>query len=181
VRLEFVLNDARADLLGEGIDVAIRGGKDIEPQLIARRIGSSSAGLVASSAYLAKRGQPATPAALAQHDCIGTTSRPDGAMSWRLDGPDGEVHIAVRGRFGANSAHARLQGALAGLGIALLPHIMTNGPVQAGRLQVVLPGYGTDGAGLYLAYLSRRQLPLALSRFIDFMAPNLAAQGIVDG
>ena len=70
VRLEFVLSDARADLIEEGIDVAIRSGKVLEPTLVARRIGTGRATLVASPAYLAARGTPESVEALADHDCV---------------------------------------------------------------------------------------------------------------
>ena len=86
VRLEFVLSDARADLIGEGIDVAIRGGKVLEPTLVARRVGTSRSTLVASPAYLAERGTPESVEALSGHDCI-AVPRASGRTVWRLDGP----------------------------------------------------------------------------------------------
>src|SRR5213593_2642956 len=70
VRLEFVLSDARADLIEEGIDIAIRSGEVREPTLVARRIGSGRVTLVASPAYLAARGMPGSVQELASHDCV---------------------------------------------------------------------------------------------------------------
>ncbi|UUZ75261.1 LysR family transcriptional regulator [Polaromonas sp. P1(28)-13] len=96
IRIEFVLSDARADLIGEGIDVAFRTGKILEPNVVARHIGTGRATLVASSTYLAARGTPDTLQALSEHECI-TLVQPTGRVSWRLDGPDGAEEIAVGG------------------------------------------------------------------------------------
>jgi DNA-binding transcriptional LysR family regulator len=39
----------------------------------------------------------------------------------------------------------------------------------------VLPGHGVDGVGLHLVYLSRRQLPRAVSAFIEHVAQRAAS------
>jgi len=178
VRLEFVLSDARADLIGEGIDVAIRGGKVLEPTLVARRVGTNRSTLVASPACLAERGTPESVEALSGHDCIAVPPA-SGRTVWRLDGPDGSVETEVAGRFYANTAQALLNAVLAGLGIALLPDVMTSPHVRAGELTEVLPGHGLDGIDVYLVYLSRRQLPRAVSAFIEFTVTKMVEEGMV--
>jgi LysR family transcriptional regulator AphB len=179
VRLEFELNDARADLLGEGIDVAIRAGKEIEPTLIARQVGQSRAALVASPAYLAARGRPGSAQDLSRHDCITQPARTGAPIVWRLDGPGGQTEQAVNGRFQANTAQAQLGAAVAGLGIALLPTLMVASHLQAGILQEVLPGHGVDGIGVYLVHLSRRQLPRAVRVFTEFVVKTMLELGMV--
>ena len=178
VRLEFVLNDARADLVAEGIDVAFRSGKVTEPTLIARRIGSNRACMVASPAYLAARGTPKSLDDLASHDCL---SMPpvSGRSVWRLDGPDGPSELQVSGRFYANAAHVLLKASLAGLGITLLPEMMTSSHLRSGDLVEVLPDHCVKGLDAYLVYLSRRQLPRAVSVFIEFMMTKIRAAGLV--
>jgi LysR family transcriptional regulator AphB len=168
VTLEFVLSDARADLLAEGIDIAFRTGKILEPELVARRIGVGSSSLVASPAYAKKRGLPASPSALTTHECIGARSGPAARMIWHLDGPDGESQAEVTGRFNANSVQVQLNAALAGFGIAFLPTLMTRSLLESGQLLQVLPGHGRHGVGVYFVYLSRRELPRAVKAFMDF-------------
>lgn len=167
VRVEFLLSDARADLIGESIDIAFRAGKIVEPNLIARQVGTTHSTLVASPGYLAARGAPLTLADLAGHDCI-SFPKQSGAASWSLDSPEGNVEVKVTGRFSANTAQVLLQATLANLGICLLPAIIAAPHLQTGRLQEVLPGYGLKGVGIHLVYLSRKQLPRAVSAFIDF-------------
>lgn len=180
ISLEFELSDARADLLGDGIDVAFRAGKVIEPNLIARQIGWTRASLVASPAYVAARGVPRSPAELTSHDCIALPTRSGGHATWRLDGPDGEVEILVSGQFHANSSQAHVKAALAGLGVALLPTMLIADHIQAGRLQQLLPDYGLESVGVYFVYLSRRQQPKAVSLFIEFMMTTVLASGLME-
>jgi LysR family transcriptional regulator AphB len=175
VRLEFLLSDARADLIGESIDLAFRGGKIVEPNLVARQVGVGSASLVASPAYLAARGMPLTLEDLAQHDCI-SFAKQLGPASWTLNGPEGDVEVKITGRFSASTAQVMLQAALANLGIALLPTMMVRPHLKSGRLQEVLPGYGLKGVGIHLVYLSRKQMPRALSAFIEFSMDKIENQ-----
>ena len=178
VRLEFALSDARADLVAERIDVAIRAGAVHEPTLVARRIGTGQQILVASPAYLQSRGAPPSPRELPAHDCI-VMSTTSGRASWRLDGPDGAIEIPVAGRFHANSAQALLQAALTGLGIALLPDIMTAPHVRDGTLVPVLPQFGVAGVDVHLVYQSRRQLPRAVQAFLEFTMTRIRESGLV--
>ena len=179
VRIEFLLSDARADLIGEGIDLAFRAGKILEPNLVARQIGTSRATLVASPAYLAARGMPATLADLEEHDCITFPKQSGGRVSWTLDGPDGAVEVKVAGRFSANTAQVLLNATLANLGIALLPTMMAAPHLHTGRLKEVLPGYGLNGLAIHFVYLSRKQLPRAVSAFIDFTMAKMQDHGLL--
>jgi DNA-binding transcriptional LysR family regulator len=180
VKLEFELDDARADLLGESIDVAFRAGKVIEPHLIARQIGWSRASLVASPAYLARRPAPTSAEELADHDCIALPTRSSTHATWRLDGPKGETEIAVTGRFQANHVPAQLSAALAGLGIALLPTLVTAAHLKSGRLMAVLPDHGLEEIGVYFVYLSRRLQPRAVTAFIDFAIAALRSERLLE-
>lgn len=172
VRLEFVLNDARADLVADGIDVAIRAGAVTGPTLIARRVGNNRAVLVASPAYLEARGAPSALEDLSTHDCIAVPSG-SGRTQWRLMGPDGPAEVEVRGRFSANSALALTKACVAGMGIALLTEAMVAQPLREGTLVQVLPDYRIDGLELFVVYQSRRQLPRAASAFVDFATTHL--------
>ncbi len=174
VRLDFVLSDARSDLIAERIDVAFRGGEVGDSGYVGRQLfGARGDGLVASPAYLAARGVPATLADLAAHDAI-MASHAGSTGTWRLAGPDGSLHeVAATGRFGANTAQALRRAAVAGLGIALLPAGMARLDLQAGLLVQVLPQYQRKGQGLTVLYPSRRHLPRAVSAFIALVVDKL--------
>ncbi|RAU48152.1 MULTISPECIES: LysR family transcriptional regulator [unclassified Pseudomonas] len=179
VRLEFELNDARIDLLGEGIDVAMRGG-DRDPSLFARKLGTSYQTLVASPGYLAAHGVPAEPGDLSGHQCITSPSHSGPRTTWRLGGVDHQAAtIEVDGPFQANTSSAQLEAALAGMGIALLPIALSAAHIDAGRLKEVLPDYTSGAIGVHLVYHSR-QLPRAVSAFIEFAANTIKEMGLMD-
>lgn len=175
VRVDFVLSDARADLIAEQIDIAFRGGALPDSGYVGRKLMSvRTDGMVASPAYIAARGAPATLQDLANHDCI-TSPHPSGRTVWRLAGPGGgEEEVQVAGRFTGNTAQALRKAALAGLGVALLPPTMARLDIDAGRLVRVLPQYQRTGQGLSVLYPSRKHLPLAVSAFIGMVMEKLS-------
>jgi DNA-binding transcriptional LysR family regulator len=172
VRMEFVLDDAKTDMVGQSIDVALRAGRLVDGNTVGRKLADTHFGLVASPAYLARRGTPAGPRDIDGHDCIPLSQR-SGPVDWRLEAGDGPVDIQVTGRFRANTARAVLQAAVAGLGIALLPEPLVAADVEAGRLIRVLPAYRQESASLYAVFLSRRQIPRAVSAFVEFATQQL--------
>ncbi len=174
VDLQFQLDDARADLLGEAIDVAFRGGVLREPTLVARLIGGTSAVLMASPAYLAAQGTPTVPEELDRHQGLvlqtGSTR-----MGWRLEGLGGVIDAHPRARVLSNTIGALLNAALAGIGIALLPQEFTRVHVERGQLVPVLPGWAVRDIGLHIVWLSGRQQPAAVRAFIDFVLGKMIA------
>jgi DNA-binding transcriptional LysR family regulator len=172
VRLDFVLNDARADLIDEDIDVAFRGGSSRDMRAVFRQITSQHYNLVASPDYLAARGHPRTLQELQHHDCLIVSTR-QSRVTWTLQGPSGEEDVEVTGRFCANSVRILTKGCLSGLGVALLPAMMISADLRAGRLVQVLPGYRKDGADLNIILPSRQHVPTAVSAFVEFAVLKL--------
>ena len=172
VRLDFVLNDARADLFDEDIDVAFRGGSSQDLRSVFRQITSQHFNLVASPDYLAARGHPKTLQELAQHDCLIVSTR-QSRVTWTLQGPSGAEDVEVSGRFSANSVRILMKGCLTGLGVALLPAMMVSADLRAGRLIHVLQTYRRDGADLNIVLPSRQHIPSAVSAFVEFAVSKL--------
>lgn len=178
VRVDFVLSDAKADLIAEQIDIAFRGGELPDSGYIARKLlNALTDGMVASPAYIAARGAPANLQDLAaNHDCV-TSPHPSGRTIWRMAGPDGvQEEVQVAGRFSGNTAQALRKAAIAGLGVALLPPTMARIDVRSGRLVPVLPQYQRTGQGLSVLYPSRKHLPLAVSAFIGMVMEKLSTE-----
>jgi len=161
------LNDARADLFDEDIDVAFRGGSSRDMRSVFRQITSQHFNLVASPDYLAARGRPKTLQELAHHDCLIVSTR-QSRVTWTLQGPSGEEDVEVSGRFNANSARILMKACLSGLGVALLPAMMVSADLRAGRLIHVLQDYRRDGADLNVVLPSRQHIPTAVSAFVEF-------------
>ena len=178
VRLDFVLNDAKADLFDEDIDVAFRGGSSRDMRSVFREITSQHFNLVASPDYLTARGHPKTLQELAHHDCLIVSTR-QSRVTWALQGPSGEEEVEVSGRFSANSARILMKSCLSGLGVALLPAIMVSADLRAGRLIHVLQAYRRDGADFNIVLPSRQHIPTAVSAFVEFAMLKL--QSITTG
>lgn len=175
LHIEFVLSDAKADLIADRIDVAFRGGPMQDSGFIGRQIlcdGNHS--LVASPAYIAARGMPSSLQDLLQHACV-TLAQSGSQAIWRLSGHEGideEVHFVAR--FSANTAQAVRKAAAEGIGIALLPNPITKRDLDSGVLVPVLSNYKRRGLGLHALYPSRRHLPLAVSAFIELVVEKLS-------
>lgn len=111
-----------SDLVGEGIDIEVRLGDVSDSSLICRRLGWTTAFLVASPGYVEERGQPRGLSEIAQHDCI-CYSRGGETRAWIFaDGAD-QVRAAISPRMVFNNATAVYRATIAGGGLAILSHI----------------------------------------------------------
>jgi DNA-binding transcriptional LysR family regulator len=174
VEVSVELSMRKVNLVEEGIDVALRAsGKLNDSSLVARKAGDVEGELYASPGYLSSRGVPATLADLAVHRCV--LFRPEnGETVWALDGPDGVVRQAVRGRIGGDDFSFVRAALLSGAGVAMLPRIIAADDVSAGRLVRVLPLYTWRGSSLYVVYAAARVLPAKISAFRDFVLQSYA-------
>ncbi|RMC32478.1 LysR family transcriptional regulator [Paracoccus alkanivorans] len=169
VRIELRLTDDPIDPVTHRVDIAFWTRRPANSSLIIRTIGTTRLILVASPAYLERRGIPARIQDLQHHDCIAFGPSLD-AERWRLKGPRGWIEINVSGRIAVEGSHAEIQSALAGLGIALLPMAPIADHLRNGELQQVLPDYGIDGGTLRVVHASNRHMPAAQRAFLDFVA-----------
>lgn len=147
LKLDLSLSDRRADILSEGFDVAVRMGYLPDASLIARRIGPLRLAILASHAYLARRGAPTRPRDLAEHECIVYTVH-DGDV-WRLKEGSRFTSVRVTGRFPSDSPEAMRAAAAADHGIAGLPTFMLGPAIADGTLVPLLTAFPIAEAGLY--------------------------------
>jgi DNA-binding transcriptional LysR family regulator len=144
LQLELRLEDRMVDLIGEGVDVAIRAG--IAPPdstgYIGHVLGDENWRVaVASPAYLRRRGKPGTVRQLARHDCLVHLgpSGPNRRLTFQRGDESSEVEL--RGPAESNAALVLRDFALAGLGVAVLPEWLIDDDVREGRLRRLLPGW----------------------------------------
>jgi DNA-binding transcriptional LysR family regulator len=165
VQVELRLSDGYADLIAEGVDIALRGGVLKDSALRARRVGTSERICVASQAYLDRHGAPVTPADLLQHECLIYTLMGSGSGNWPFS--TGEVHVA--GRLRLNSLDAIRRAVLGGMGIGYLPSWMLAAELGRGELRPVLADYAGPPTPLNALYSAERLLPQRASVFIEFI------------
>lgn len=175
IRLDAVMNDRFVDLIEEGYDVALRIGELRDSSLVARRLAPCRNVLCASPAYLDRRGRPARPADLAQHDCLlyANTASP---REWTLTGPRGREAVAVAGPLIANNGDLLCTAALGGMGIAKLPTFIVGPCLADGRLEVVLPDHPVPEQGIHAVYPHSRNLSQKVRVFVDFLAARFGPE-----
>lgn len=178
LRVDVDLSSRRVNLIEEGIDVALRAARKMDDaSLVARRVSGTEAHLFASPSYLARRGAPAAPEDLANHDCV--IFRPlDGKSDLRLQGPNGEQAMAVTGRIAATDFTFVRAVLRAGAGIGMLPAFSAARDVSDGHLVRVLPGWTRAAGTLYVVYPVTRHLPRKVAVFRDFVLENARLLGI---
>jgi DNA-binding transcriptional LysR family regulator len=170
--IDIDLADRRVDLLDEGFDLAIRIGKLADSSLIARKLGASDLLMVASPAYLDRRGRPEHPRELREHDCLLYAYSPNNT-SWQLEGEGGSITVPVTGRVGANNGDAIAVAARAGLGIARLPDFIAAPLVREGACEQVLSKW-TESYGIWAVYPHNRHLSAKVRLFVEFLAERWA-------
>jgi DNA-binding transcriptional LysR family regulator len=156
------------DLIEEGLDVAIRVG-DLPPtSLIARRLAETQVVLVASADYARTHGLPATPLELDRHSLIDLrTSAAENR--WQLSGEAGQViSCPVSPRLALGEPSIVLDLVEHGAGIGMVPYIYAAGPITAGRIVRVLPGFHQGLRPIHAIYPSRRLLTPKVREFVDF-------------
>ena len=177
LRLEILLSDARVDLVGERVDLAIRLGPPTDSGLIGIKLFDMGYHVCASPDWLARHGAPPAPAALSAHDCL-LFDLPGFRTEWRFRDAAGQTGaVPVRGSVLLSSLLALRECALSGMGPALLADWLVRADLDSGRLVDLFPTHrasARDGAaGGWLLYPSRAYLPLKVRAAIDFLRPRL--------
>lgn len=168
--------DRIVNLVAERFDAAIRIGALPDSSLIARRIAPINLALVASPAYLARKGTPARLADLDRHEAV---MQPGEAWRFREDGREIAVRPAVR--FRANSGQALEAAARAGLGVAALPTFLTGHAISAGELVRILPQVKLPEAGLYVVRAPPAGTPPAKIRaLIELLLERFGGEPVWD-
>jgi DNA-binding transcriptional LysR family regulator len=165
-RVEVVLTRRRVDLIEERIDIAFRIGNSDDAALSGIRLGAARVRYCASPAYVARRGTPARPEDLSDHDCIVVMS--EGTQPrWPFPAERGLRLLPVSGRLTLSSfamAHALT---LAGLGIALFPEFACADDLGQNRLVPVLGSGAVEVGDVWLLHPARRFVPARVRAFID--------------
>ncbi len=174
VDVRLFLQDRVVSLAEEGIDVAVRIGALPDSTLRARHVADVRVVLVASPAYLAKRGMPESPSDLADHDVVAFTSTspiPDRWTFRRRGRP--EASVSVRPRLVTDSARAAIDAAAAGLGIARVLSYQVEELVRAGKLAMTLDDVDVASMPVNLVQLAGSSTRAAAA-FIDFAAQRMS-------
>ncbi|SFP76198.1 DNA-binding transcriptional regulator, LysR family [Mesorhizobium sp. NFR06] len=169
VTVEIVADQGLIDIVGEGFDAGVRLGEMIAQDMITVRLTPPfKAVIVASPAYIGKRGRPRDVADLANHNCIGYRLVRSGALyRWDLTENGKDVFVETRGTAIVTDSLAAIDLALAGVGLAYVFEPLVRSDLAAGRLTQVLPQTAIEEPGLFLYFPRRASMAPKLRAFID--------------
>ena len=175
--VDLVLTDAVVDLFAERIDVAVRLGLLPDSTLIAQQLMPVRYRVCASPDYLSRQGQPNLPSEIEHHSCL-LFPLPGFRSRWIFRDGDGEIsEVMVKGKVVISNAIALQQCAIAGMGLALLPHWLIDEDIAIGRLVDVFSTYevtATDfNTAAWFVYSSRNYVPLKVTVFLDSLKASL--------
>lgn len=166
VRLQMHFSTRHVDLQRDGYDVALRAGSQFEPGVVARTLMRFEFIAVASPAYLANHGTPASARQLRQHRCLMGFARGElPGTHWTAAGR----RLLVEGALFSNSQELLCRWAERGLGIAFVPSIAVQSRLDAGDLIAVMPAVLRSEGRIALVYPERELVPPAVRAFVDFM------------
>ena len=166
--IDLELTRDTVDLVAGDFDIAIRFGKLADSTMRARKIGEAFVGCYASPQYLARRGIPAAPEDLQDHDVIGMTRGKD-VISWPFQRGGKRVVVERRARLGTSSTTLAEAAALTGLGIVRLPGPIVRAAVQRGKLVSVLADWATPLIPVQVVMPKRSPQPPRTRAFIDLL------------
>lgn len=170
VVLDVVIDDGLSDIVAGRFDAGIRVGERLQKDMAAVRLTADVKMLaVASPDYLARCGEPRTPADLSHHACINWRFPGGGGIyRWQFEKKGKKLEVAVAGPLISNQQDMVVEAALQGLGILYVYDIdRVDQAIAAGQLKRLMADWSLTSPGLYLYYSNRRHPQPALRAFVD--------------
>lgn len=173
LQADLVLADHVSDLIAERFDMAVRMGHLRDSNLRSMRLGSFRQLVVASPAYIARRGKPRLITDLAAHDWVALTLLPS-PLRWTFTAPDASRRtVRMRPVAQANNVMAAHALVSHGVGVSVLPDYLVTDDIREGRLVVLMAQYALPVCGIFAVYPGR-QPPAKVRAFIEHMRAMLA-------
>jgi DNA-binding transcriptional LysR family regulator len=156
----------------EGIDVAFRLGVLEDSSLRMRGLMECERVLVASPAYLERRGVPQAPQELVgqRHDCLMLRFPGLREHFWTLTTPKGPAKFEVHGPFDSDDGDVLTGWALSGRGIINKPRFEVEPYLRSGEFRVVLPQNPPTPIQLAAIYPHKKLQDPKVRLLVDFMA-----------
>ncbi|MGR9580190.1 LysR family transcriptional regulator [Pandoraea sputorum] len=173
MQIELLLEDRFVDPVEERIDLAVRIGGALPPDLVAQPVAVWPRYVVASASYLERNGHPRRPAELLKHGFLRYTG-PDGAVV--LSAKDGSTtSVDVPTRYRVNSAIALLEAVRAGAGLTLQPSWMVDALIRRGELVRLLPQWTGPAQTAHLIHAPRRRQAMRVQVMMDLLLASMPA------
>ena len=170
VSLRVQLSDRLADIYRQPVDLAIRYGRLADSGLVAQPLlPDNRRVLCAAPDYLARAGNPASPADLTRHNCLRYQLADEVHEHWHFCRESEEISVAVSGNRVSDDADAVRRWAVAGFGIANKSLLDVIADLRSGRLVRLCPEWSGEAAPLSLICADRRQLSPTVALLRDHL------------
>ncbi|WP_322068427.1 LysR family transcriptional regulator [Paraburkholderia bannensis] len=178
VNVQIVAANRYPDFIEAGIDVAIRTREhEADSGITVRKLAETRRVLAATPAYLARRGTPTTPDALAGHDMLVYNLANDPYVLHFQRGAKCQS-VSIKSVLDANEGQVIRAAALADLGILIQPLYIIHGDIVAGKLVPVLTDWKLPALTINIAYQSRRHQPAKIRVFTEFLIERFERLGL---
>jgi DNA-binding transcriptional LysR family regulator len=168
--LDMIVSNHREQMMAGGVDVALRFGPPDESALIARKLLETRVVTCASPAYLARRGTPAAPHDVQDHQAVLFRDPQSGRpFAWEFHRGDRIVQVPVAGNVVTDDPFVALAACEAGQGLFQSLALGLDPWLASGRLAPVLADWSDETFPLYVYHPSRRHVPAKVRAFIDFV------------
>ena len=179
LNIDFVLSDARQNLIDHGIDIAIRFGALEDSTMVARRIVTGERLLVASPAYLSKAGTPHSPGDLAQHHIVrGPSGR--GTLGWQFKKGSTQLSVKVDGQVSVDVNEASTAAALAGIGIITTATFGCRKELESGELVQILPDWEIGTIEGHAILAGGKKAKASARAFVDYLTQSFAVMHVIE-
>lgn len=164
--VELLVTNRVVDLVGEGVDVAIRAGELEDSTLIARKFVSARMDFFASPAYLKRQGTPKEPKELTEHAILRFSEQPDVLTLQALEGKT-SVQVRHQGRVSVDDLETLKILTVLGEGIAAFPRFLAEAEIRTGKLVPVLPKWCGAMGHFSLVYPAQKFVSPKVQAFLD--------------
>lgn len=170
LQVDLLATDDQVDIVGKGIDVALRIAPLRDNRLVAHRLCHNPRDLCASAEYLATNGYPKSFKDLAAHSCLTTSD----TVHWSFEQGELRYKQKVSGRFSANSVEAIFEACLGGMGIANLSRWYVEPAFREGKLvRIVLEDAQPESLAVWAVYPTSRLIPAKVRKFVEALEAEL--------
>ncbi|WP_395488951.1 LysR substrate-binding domain-containing protein [Cedecea davisae] len=141
------------------------------------RLAANRRFICASPGYLSRRGTPAAPEQLANHDCIALRENSEDVTLWRFSGQEGDCPQRIAPRLSSNEGRVVKEWALAGRGIIMRSEWDVLPQINAGSLVRLLPEYQLPDADIVaLTGSAPQERSPRTQKFIDLLREKLSSR-----
>lgn len=171
LEIDIILDDRVIDLVAEGVDISLRMGALPDSSALARKLATGARSVLATPAYLARAGEPHSPADLAGHEAVIYSQLPN---IWSFTREGAEASVSVRGRIRVSAAEGLRAAVLADMGLTIASDWMFGPELATGAVRRLLTGWTLPPLDLWAVFPGGRMASAKARAFAHFLERTLA-------